>query len=702
MSHDRPGEGDVERAVAELTSRLPEPLHPLARLAYNYWWSWARGGRDVFAAIDERRFAATNDNPIRFLRDLTSSRLEQAANDSQLVGDIAALGTAFDRYMDAGAAEHPVAFFCAEFAVHPSLAIYSGGLGVLAGDILKEASDRDLPCVGVGLCYRRGYFHQRLDARGYQHEYWTAVDPESLPAVLVTRDGAPVEVTVPIWDEHVVAHVWRVDVGRVPLYLLDSASPENSPIGRWITARLYDGNHGIRLAQYALLGVGGARMLCELGIEPAVVHLNEGHAALATLEFARRERQGNEPIDDALMRVRERVVFTTHTPVAAGNETYEVPQILDVFSGICGEVDVETSHLLDFGRVRTDDSDERAGMTPLAIRASRSTNAVSARHGEVATEMWRSLDVPITHVTNGVHVPTWMATPMRELLDEALGAGWRDRAGDEATWAPVDSIPDADLWAVRNQMRASLVDFVRERTVHERLQRGEPIEYALAANTFDPDRLTVGFARRLATYKRLHLLLLEPERALALGNELQLLVAGKAHPSDETAKRLAQQLFELKDAEAIRGRVAFLEDYDLSIAAPLVAGCDVWLNLPRAPLEASGTSGMKSALNGGLNLSVLDGWWAEGYDGENGWGIDGSIDDAGEQERDHRDAQALYDLLEHEVLPLFRDRDDDGIPRGWVRRVKASLRTNGPRFSASRMLRDYERRIYGDALTRSR
>ncbi len=271
----------------------------------------------------------------------------------------------------------------------------------------------------------------------------------------------------------------------------------------------------------------------------------------------------------------------------------------------------------------------------------------------------------------------------------------------KTTWAGVDKIPDADLWAVRNQMRASLVDFVRERTVHERLQRGEPIEYALEANTFDPDRLTVGFARRLATYKRLHLLLLEPERALALGNELQLLVAGKAHPSDETAKRLAQQLFELKDAEAIRGRVAFLEDYDLSIAAPLVAGCDVWLNLPRAPLEASGTSGMKSALNGGLNLSVLDGWWAEGYDGENGWGIDGSIDDAGEQERDHRDAHALYDLLEHEVLPLFRARDDDGIPHGWVKRVKASLRTNGPRFSASRMLRDYERRIYGDALTRS-
>ncbi|MGH8976962.1 MAG: alpha-glucan family phosphorylase [Acidimicrobiia bacterium] len=695
MSDPNPGADDRRQAVDDLASRLPEPLRPIAELAYDYWWSWARGGREVFAAIDAHRFAAAGENPVRFLRDLTREQLDRAARDPDVVGRASEVGTRHAEYRATVRADRPVAFFCAEFAVHASLATYSGGLGVLAGDILKEASDRGLGCVGVGLWYRRGYFHQRLDRSGYQHEFWTEVDPEALPAVLVTRDGAPVEVQVPIWDEQVTARVWRVDVGRVPLYLLDAWLPVNSPVGRWITARLYDGNHAIRLAQYALLGVGGARVLRALDLDPAVVHLNEGHAALATLDIARAGGAAGEPIGDALRRERARVVFTTHTPVAAGNETYESPLILDAFSGICRELDIAPEDLLRFGRATTDGRDDRAGMTPLAMRAARTTNAVSARHGEVASAMWKSLGIPITHVTNGVHVPTWMSAPMRELLDEALGAGWHDRADDEATWAAIDAIPDADLWAVRNRTRGALVDLVRERTATERLQRGESIEYATAAErTFDEQRLTIGFARRLATYKRLHLLLLEPERALALGADLQVLIAGKAHPSDEAAKRVGQRLFELKGAEQIRGRVAFLEDYDLSTAVPLVAGCDVWLNLPRPPLEASGTSGMKAALNGGLNVSVLDGWWAEAFDGTNGWGIDGSVDDADEDERDQRDANALFDVLEREVVPLFNDRDADGIPRGWIARVKASLRTNGPRFSAGRMLRDYEQNIY--------
>jgi starch phosphorylase len=687
---------DVRNAVDELASRLPEPLRPLAAVAYNYWWAWSPQGVDVFAAVDAHRFAATNCNPVRLLRQLTTRELDRAAADPSVAERAAALADDLDVYLANRSDEAPVAFFCAEFAVHASLPIYSGGLGVLAGDILKEASDQVLPCAGVGLCYRRGYFRQRLDRTGLQHEYWAEVTPESLPAALVTRDGAPLTIRVPIWEEEVIAQVWRVDVGRVPLFLLDTGIPENSPLAQWITMRLYDGNHDIRLAQYALLGVGGARMLEALRIEPAVVHLNEGHAALSALELARSERRGREPIADTLTRSRRRVVFTTHTPVAAGNETYEPPQMLDVLAGICRELQIGSDDLLNFGRLDTDNSNERAGMTPLAMRASRSTNAVSERHGEVASAMWASLGIPITHVTNGVHVPTWMAAPMRALLDEALGPDWITRADDDDTWAAVDAIPDADLWAVRNHMRASLVQFVRERSVRDRLQRGESVDYALAAaEMFDPDRLTVGFARRLATYKRLHLLMADADRALSIGEQLQLLVAGKAHPSDEIAKQLPQRVFALKHAGTIAGRVVFLEDYDLAVAAPLVAGCDVWLNLPRPPMEASGTSGMKAALNGGLNLSVLDGWWAEGHDGRNGWAIDGGVGTTEDDDtRDHRDAGALYDLLEREVVPLFGDRDEDGIPHGWIKRVKASLRTVGPRFSATRMLHDYERRIY--------
>jgi starch phosphorylase len=599
--------------------------------------------------------------------------------------------------------ERPVAFFCAEYGIHASLPIYSGGLGALAGDILKEASDRALPLVAVGLLYHQGYFRQRIDASGWQHESWVPTDPERQPAALVRGDdGEPLEVTVPVGDEDVVAQVWRVEVGRVPLFLLDADRPENSGVARWISSRLYTGTRDMRLAQYALLGVGGMRALRAMGIDPSVVHLNEGHAAFASLELARGEVATGAALDDALAAARARTVFTTHTPVPAGNDTYEPDQVADSFGALAGEVGLELDRAIRLGRSRPNDDGEPFGVTQFALRTSRAANGVSRRHGEVARGMWAALwpdrpleEVPIGHVTNGVHLPTWLGDPMRGLLDRHLGEGWLDRAADPTAWAPVDAIDDADLWAARREQRAELVAWARERSMADRLGREEPREYVEAPD-FDPDVLTIGFARRLATYKRLHLLLRSAERIVDLlhgKRSVQILLAGKAHPRDDDGKRSLQALFSAKGIPEISHRVAYLDDYDLSIGARLVRGCDVWVNLPRPPLEASGTSGMKSAVNGGLQLSVLDGWWAEAYDGTNGWALSGEVDDDHDAQ-DARDANELLRLLFEEVVPAFYDRDDNGLPHAWLARVKASLRTNGPQFSATRMLRDYVRTIY--------
>ncbi|HMQ25236.1 MAG TPA: alpha-glucan family phosphorylase [Acidimicrobiales bacterium] len=707
-STPRPGDRDVQAAVAALAERLPEPLRPLAAVAYNYRWAWADDGPSVFASLDAERWARVGGNPVRLLSEAPARSLEEAAAQPEVVDRVAALSALVEADLErpvAGPvpAERPVAFLCAEFAVHASLPIYSGGLGVLAGDILKEASDLALPVVAVGLMYRTGYFHQRLDPTGYQHEFWLDSDPERLPCVLLTDDtGGPLKVAVPVDDEDVVAQVWRADVGRVPLYLLDTDCPENSTVGRWITSRLYEGIASVRLAQYTVLGFGGAMVLERLGLDPSVFHINEGHPALALAQLMGRARLAGQGYDEAWRGARERLVFTTHTPVPAGNETYDDAEARDMLQRVAA-VSGDADRFLGTGRLDPADPAGRVGMTPLALRGARSTNGVSRRHGEVAREMWQPLfggpveDVPITHVTNGVHVPTWLGPAMKELFDQHFGEGWLTRADDPATWAAVDDIPDEALWEARTESRARLVAFIRERSASDRLRRGEPLAYAEAAQVgFDPGRLTIGFARRLAAYKRLNLLTLAPERGLELltGEPgVQFLFAGKAHPLDEGAKQILAHTFELKGAPRVADHVAFLEDYDLSFAPQLMAGCDLWINVPRPPEEASGTSGMKAALNGALNLSVLDGWWAEGYDGGNGWAIDGDTDPDHEAQ-DRRHAHELYDLLEREVVPLFSERDDRGIPRGWLAMVRQSLKTNGPRFSATRMVREYADRIY--------
>jgi starch phosphorylase len=686
------GTKDIRLAADELAAHIPGPLAPLARLAYNYAWSWLPGGHELFATVDPERFEQTLRNPVRLLQETTHRALARAAADDALVARARALENRVNRILAAPPGDHgidperPVAFLCAEFGIHVSLPVYSGGLGALAGDILKEASDLRVPMVAVGLMYGRGYFRQRIDAGGWQHEYWVATDPERTPAALVsTEHGEPLTIAVPVGEDLVQARIWRVDVGRVRLYLLDTDFAANDQVNRWITGRLYEGDTDFRLAQYTLLGVGAIRALRAMGIEPGLLHLNEGHAMLAPIEFG---------LDNG---ASECTVFTTHTPVPAGNDSYPCDQVRHALSAYTRTGPISAERLIALGRTHPENDWEPFGITQVALRLSRHANGVSRRHGQVAREMWTDLwpgrspeEVPISHVTNGVHIPTWLGGPMRRLLERHLGPDWLDRAGHPETWAPVAQIPDAELWKARCAQRRELLELATVRATQNRLERTDTRDYIRAA-ALDPDALTIGFARRVATYKRLEMLMRDPDQAIALlagDPPVQLLLAGKAHPRDDEAKRMVQRLFELKSAPGMAERVVFLDDYDLATGAALTRGCDVWLNLPRPPLEASGTSGMKSAVNGGLQLSVLDGWWAEAYDGTNGWAISGEVEHD-HAAQDQRDSETLNHLLTREVRPLFYDRDASGLPVRWLAMVRRSLITLAAQFSATRMVCDY-------------
>ncbi|MGZ4172983.1 MAG: alpha-glucan family phosphorylase [Solirubrobacteraceae bacterium] len=717
-AHVNDGSKDIAQAAADLAERLPDELAPLAELAYNYRWSWLPGGPELFRSIDPGRFYACYGNPVRLLQEVSSRALRGAAADSRVVQGaadlLASVNADLERPFVSGPLDpaHPAAFLCAEYGVHASLPIYSGGLGALAGDFVKEASDRALPFVAVGLMYRQGYFRQRIDSSGWQHEYWVDTDPERLPAALVTNaENVPLTISVPVGEHEVTARIWRVSVGRVPLLLLDTECPENEDQECWITSRLYVSDPDLRLAQYTLLGAGGVRALRAVGIEPGLIHLNEGHAALAPLELARPQAISGVRFGDALVAVRGRTVFTTHTPVPAGNDAYPAEQVREALTGLAAELGIEPEDLLTLGRTNPADLQEPFGVTQAALRMSAAANGVSRRHGEVARTMWHGLwperepqDVPIGHVTNGVHVPSWVGPAMRTMLERALGEDWCSEVADSETWTRLDDVTDEELWAVRRRQRAELIDYLRRRSVNDRLARGDLKDYVgAAARVLDPEALTIGFARRVATYKRLDLLTRDPEWTLALlggDRPVQAVLAGKAHPRDEEAKRVLQSLFGLKHARIIGERVVFLEDYDLASASWLVRGCDVWLNLPRPPLEASGTSGMKSAINGGLQFSVLDGWWAEAYDGENGWALSGDVNDD-PQAQDAADAAELHRVLDDEIFPAFYERDGRDLPDRWLARMRASLKTLGPRFSATRMLNEYVNGPYTRVLAES-
>jgi starch phosphorylase len=709
-------DGDLARRIATLSDRLVDGLKPLAEVAYNYRWSWLPDGEAVFRDISAHRWELSGQNPVRFLTDLWPATQQAVERDERLMARVAALAASVAADLERPPRPRPgvpgpVAFFCAEFGFHASMPIYSGGLGVLAGDILKEASDQALPLIGVGLFYGRGYFRQRLDLSGRQQEYWLGNDPHGLPMSRVTKpDGSALRLTVPLLGAPLAFQAWRVDVGRVPLFLLDSELPENDPVQRWTTARLYDGNRAVRLAQYGLLGIGGIRLLRALGIEPAVVHMNEGHPALAALELAAEQVELGASLEDGLAAARERVVFTTHTPVAAGNETYPGDEFGAAYAELAGRLGIDTRRLLSLCRVDPADEGEQPGMTPLAIRMSRRRNGVSRLHGHVARGIWQPMfpntdpvDVPIGHVTNGAHVATFTAEPIRTLLARYLGDGWLDEAHSPTAWERVWSIPNDELWAARCVARSELIHYIRQKSQQDRLLRGEQIEYVRAVtDCLDPDTLTLGFARRLATYKRLHLLVRDParlERIVAGPTPVQLLISGKAHPRDEAGKDTLERVYHLKRDTDATERIVFVENYALDVARRLVAGCDVWVNLPRKPMEASGTSGMKATFNGVLQLSVLDGWWAEAYNGTNGWAIPGE-EDADEEAADARDAERLYSLLENEIVPAFYERDENGVPGRWCERIKEALVTCAPRFSAGRMLDDYVEQVYAGVAPR--
>jgi starch phosphorylase len=602
----------------------------------------------------------------------------------------------------------PVAYFSAEFGLHESLPIYSGGLGILAGDHIKSASDLDIPLVGIGLFYGQGYFLQRLDLKGWQREEYLQTDVNQLPMQpAIGKNGEPIIVEIQTRRGSIRAKVWRVKVGRCDLLLLDSNVAGNAPEDLELTSRLYGGDGRTRIRQELLLGVGGFRALKAMGITPGVLHLNEGHSGFAVFEAIRTcmEEEGMD-FSTAASQIAREVVFTTHTPVPAGHDRFDADLIEEHLGPLREQLGLTQENLMGFGREYPTDQQEQFCMTVLGLKLSRRANAVSSLHGEVSRAMWKRLyprtpedAVPIGHITNGVHVPSWLAPQMCRLYDRHLGVGWQQRSGRAQTWGEIENVDDGELWETHLSLKSQLLDFVRRRACEQAERRGEPQEtLQKLSKVLSSDALTIGFARRFATYKRANLILADIERLASLVNDpkrpVQFLFAGKAHPHDEPGKKVLQEIAEKMRDSKFADKLVFIEDYDINVGRYLVQGVDVWLNNPRRPLEASGTSGQKVVLNGGLNLSVLDGWWAEAYDGLNGFAIGTGRTHSNMDVHDSRDGEDLYRVLRDELIPLFYQRDQDGLPRGWIKRMKRTIRTLGWRFNADRMVMDYALKCY--------
>lgn len=709
---------------------LPERLAPLRELAYNLRWSWDHPTIRLFRALDDELWEASGHNPARMLGLVSQSRLTEAAIDPAFLDRMHAVYKEFRRYMDDGGwwgrtygteldknDGFRIAYFSAEFGITECLPIYSGGLGVLAGDHLKSASDLGLPLVGVGFLYQRGYFRQGLNADGWQIENYPVTDFYSLPIEPVPGEGGvPLVIAVNYPGRQVHAQVWKAQVGRIPLFLLDTNLPQNAEADRHIAGNLYGGDSDTRIQQEIILGIGGVHALAAMGIRPTVCHMNEGHSAFLALERIRRlvQEKGLD-FHEAAEAAGAGNLFTTHTPVPAGFDIFPEPVMRKYFETFAGHLGIPFPELLDRGRARPGDTHENFNMAALAFRHARYVNGVSRLHGEVTRKMvkpsWPDFpepEIPVGYVTNGIHTRSFLSGEMADLLDKHLGKGWHENPADPAMWARVDAIPDADLWAVHETRRAKLVAWARKHQVAKLEKRGaSEREVAEAGEILDPHILTVGFARRFATYKRGNLILREVERFKSLLNNtdrpVQFVFAGKAHPRDDAGKDLIRQIIHFTRGQDVRRRIVFLEDYDMAMARYLVQGVDVWLNNPRRPMEASGTSGMKIIANGGLNLSVLDGWWAEGFDPHVGWAIGRGedYDDYGYQ--DHVEAQDMYDTLEKEIVPQFYDRSEThGLPHAWISRMKASMKKLAPIFTTARMVSEYAETYYVPAARRAR
>ena len=700
---------------------LPENLRFLETLSWNFFWSWKPKGIKLFRELDPILWEKCEQNPRVLLKKIKGLQLWQKANDADYVTELDVFAEEFESYNSQKAnsfgkitPENPVAYFCAEYGIHNSLPIYSGGLGILAGDHLKSASDMNVPLVAVGLFYRYGYFRQKIAHDGWQKEnYLDSFASELALQPVLNENGERVLVMIRIRGREVFAQAWLAQIGRVSLYLLDTNVAENNEIDRLITGHLYGGDTETRIVQEKILGIGGVRLLRKLGVEPSVYHLNEGHSAFLTLELAREflETDDNASFTDSISAVKEKCVFTTHTPVAAGNDTFPPEQIKSCFdTEFIKSLKISDDELLALGRTNPDDAEEWFGMTPLAIRMTRSANGVSEKHGEVSRQLWLKMfpentnaeDVPITFVTNGVHAPTWVAPIFQSLYEKHIGKNWADLVRDETAWREaIEQIPDAEIWDAHLLVKQLLISFIRLKTFSTETGSLDTInEHENTNKLFSPDVLTIGFARRIAAYKRWNLILSDLERLLKMVNDsekpVQFVFAGKAHPQDRGAKSLLQNLLSLDKNSQWQKRAVFIEDYDQEVARYLVQGVDVWMNVPRRPLEASGTSGQKAAMNGGLNFSILDGWWIEGDNGDNGFSIGVLHDDEAKSQEtiDAEDAESLYRVLETEVIPAYYAKNENGLQNEWIRRMKNALITLTPQFSSDRMVKDYIEKIY--------
>ena len=690
----------------------------LRELAHNLWWCWNTDTIALFRDLDAELWRKVNHNPIAFLADMPADQLEMRASEMALESRINYASHRLHEYVgrrNTWGAVHggplranPLAYFSAEFGLHESLPIYSGGLGILAGDTLKSASDLGIPMVGVGLLYAQGYFNQRLDKSGWQQESYFETPIERLPIDQATdANGNPLRIYVDTRAGRIGAQVWFVAVGRNRLMLLDSDIAENAAADRELTGRLYSGDSAIRIRQELLLGAGGVKALNALGIQPGLLHLNEGHSAFSILETARLEME-TDGVDfqEALRRVKARTIFTTHTPVEAGHDRFDSGLIDQALGPLRESLRISHDNLMELGRIHPQDGGELFCMTVLGLRGAWKSNAVAALHGRVSRRMWQSLwpdrsecEVPIGHVTNGIHVPSWLAPPMRKLYDTCLGSGWEHRMESPSTWDAIHQADDGEMWEAHQIIKARMITYIQRQVCTQEAARQESGEACdLTMKRLDPAVLTIGFSRRFATYKRGSLILSDEARIEMLvcdpEKPIQVVFAGKAHPQDDPGKHLIQRIFHLSRDPRFMGRIVFLEDYDINVGRHFVQGVDVWLNTPRRPREACGTSGMKAVFNGALNLSVLDGWWAEAYDGLNGFAIGQGSQHVNEEQQDQRDAEALYAVLEKEIIPLYYNRSDRGIPLQWVARMKHAVQSLAWRFNARRMLLEYARKCY--------
>ena len=700
------------------SSELTELIHGLNRLAHNLWWTWNQEAQEIFQKLSPRAWQNLYHNAVAVLHEVSDMELRTRLQDPGFAQEVRSVLDQFEAYLqapDTWAAEQasqlqekPIAYFSAEFGLSETLPIAARGLGVLAGDHAKSASDLGLPFVGISLFYRQGYFMQAINDENWQTEYYSMLNPKNLPMEpVLDAKGEPLTCMVQIATSQVRFKVWRVNVGRIPLYLMDTNLPENEELYRDLTMRVYGGDSSTRIMQEILLGVGGVRLLRALGIQPSTFHMNEGHAAFLTLELMREKLAAGATLEEATNRTRQECIFTTHTPVEAGHDRFTSDLIQYAAHKFSSDLGLTHDAFMDLGRVQAGDAQEPFCMTVLALKHSRAANGVSELHGQISRQMWQGLypdrpvdEVPIGHITNGIHVAGWMKGPLRRFFRSKLGEGWDRDLNSPLFWQRLedtDFVSDEELWALRANLRRELIEFARRRLLiqSQHLYRENFITYD---NLLNPDALTIGFARRFATYKRAPLVFQQFERVVRLAKDqqrpVQFIFAGKAHPRDDEGKRFIQHIIHLSKHTELHGHLVFLENYDIHIARQMVSGCDVWLNNPRRPLEASGTSGQKTSAHGCLNMSIMDGWWREAYDGTNGFAIGGDHHPDRIEEQDRIDSENLYKVLEEEVINTFYNRDASGVPRQWIGKIRRAMSTITPEYSTWRMVQDYATQYY--------